>query len=481
VRETRNASRVGRLSFLTEEQKRDIYLAALEVAGRVGMKVYHEGVRDLLGEAGCEVNGETVRMPRRLIEQARLSAPAVVNIYDREGRLAMELGGHNSYFGTGSDLMHTYDLETGERRESRLEDVARAARLCDALEHMDFVMSSAHPKDVNPHHSYLLSFRAMMEATSKPLVMTAENARDLKAMIEVAQELRGGEDALRQQPYFVVYNEPISPLEHPVDSLDKLVLCAESGVPSIYSPAPLAGATAPITIAGHTCLGVAESLFGLVVHQLVRPGAPFLFGVGPAVLDMVTAQSSYNAVEYLMTYLAAIDMAKWLDLPNWGYAGTSDAQVFDAQAGLETAQLTFLAMQQGSNLNHDVGYLDFGLTASLEEIVVVDEFVGMNRKLLAGIEVNRETLAVDVIAEIGPGGHFMMHDHTYAHLREQFRPTVFNRQGREKWEEQGSLDTRQKARRKALKLLDEHEVPPLAEPVRAKLADTVAAFVEETK
>jgi trimethylamine---corrinoid protein Co-methyltransferase len=478
VKRTRNASKVGRIGFLTEEQKRDIYLAALEVASRVGMKVYHEDVRALLEKAGCQVAGETVRMPRHLIEQARLSAPSAVNVYDRRGDLAMELGGYNSYFGTGSDLMHTYDLETGDRRESRLDDVARAAKLCDALPHMDFVMSSAHPKDVNPHHSYLLSFKVMMESSTKPLVMTAENERDLAAMIDVARELRGGEDELRQRPYFVVYNEPISPLEHPVDSLEKLMLCARAGVPSIYSPAPLAGATAPITVAGHTCLGVAESLFGLVVHQLTSPGAPFLFGIGPAVLDMVTAQSSYNAVEYLMTYLAAIDMAKWLDLPNWGYAGTSDSQVLDAQAGLEVSQLTYLAMQQGSNLNHDVGYLDFGLTGSLEEVVLVDEFVGMNRRLLAGIEVDRETLAVDVIAEVGPGGHFMTHDHTYGHLREQFRPTVLNRYGREKWEEQGGMDAREKARRKALKLLAEHEVQPLPDSVGRTLATTVSSFIE---
>ena len=130
--------------------------------------------------------------------------------------------------------------------------------------------------------------------------------------------------------------------------------------PAIYSPAPLAGGTAPITVAGHTAQGVAESLFGLVIHQLRRPGAPFLFGIGPAVLDMATSQSSYNAPEYLMTFLCQIEMARWLDLPNWGYGGTSDSQVVDAQAGMEIAELTFLSLAAGSNLNHDIGYIDYG-------------------------------------------------------------------------------------------------------------------------
>jgi len=479
VKDVQNASRVGRLSFLTEGQKRDIYLAALEIMATVGMKVYHAEVEEMLLSAGCTKTPEDrILMGRHVVEQARLSVPPVVNVYDRSGELAMALGGYNSYFGTGSDLMSTYDLETGEHRPSTLDDVSRAARLCDALPHMDFIMSSAHPTDRNPHHSYLLSFQEMMRNSTKPLVMTAESDRDLSVMIEVARALRGGAEALRLKPYFVVYNEPISPLEHPEESLAKLLLCADCGVPSIYSPAPLAGATGPITVAGHTAQGTAESLFGLVVHQLRRPGAPFLFGIGPAVLDLVTAQSSYNAVEYLMTYLCAVEMAKWLDIPNWGYAGTSDSQTLDAQAGMEATQLTFLAMQAGSNLSHDVGYLDFGLTGSLEEIVMVDEFIAMNRRLLGGIDVDRDTLAVEAVAETGPGGHYMTSDHTYRYMREvQWRPTILNRYGRDKWLQEGGQDLAERARRKALHLLDAHEVPPLPAEVGPRADELIAAFV----
>ncbi len=449
MKDLSNASQVGRLQFLSEEDRRGIYLAVLEILGTVGMQVRHDEARSMLLDAGCTLTSEgRVSIPRRLVEQARLTVPAVIDVYDRNGERAMELGGYNSYFGTGSDLMFTYDLETGEHRPSVLEDVRRAARLCDALPHMDFVMSSAHPTDADPHQAYLLSFLAMMTSTTKPLVVTAENAGDLAVMVDIARELRGGSEELRQRPYFVVYNEPISPLVHPVDSVDKLLLCADAGVPAIYSPAPLAGATAPITVAGHVAQGAAESLFGLVIHQLRRPGAPFLFGVGPAVLDMATAQSSYNDLGYLSAYMCAVEMAKWLDIPNWGNAGTSDSQVLDAQAGMEAAQITFLAMQAGSNLAHDVGYLDFGLTGSLEEIVVVDEFIAMNRRLLAGVAVERDALAVEAIAEVGPGGHFMASKHTRRHLREaRWRPSILNRQGRDELGgERGSGPGGQRAR-----------------------------------
>jgi trimethylamine--corrinoid protein Co-methyltransferase len=482
MKDLRNASRAGHLQFLSEENKRDIYLTVLEILGKVGMQVHHDEARAMLLEAGCTLTADDrVLIPRRLVEEARLSVPPVVDVYDRGGEVAMELGGYNSYFGTGSDLMSTYDLETGEHRPSVLEDVRRAARLVDALPNLDFVMSSAHPTDKNPHHSYLLSFQAMMESTTKPLVMTAENAADLGVMIDIARELRGGAEELRRKPYFVVYNEPISPLVHPVDSLNKLLLCADTGVPSIYSPAPLAGATAPITVAGHTAQGVAECLFGLVIHQLRRPGAPFLFGIGSAVLDIATAQSSYNDLGYLTGYMCAVEMAKWLDIPNWGNAGTSDSHLLDAQAGMEATQITFLAMQAGSNLAHDVGYLDFGLTCSLEEIVVVDEFIAMNRRLLGGVPVDRESLAVETIAQAGPGGHFMGSKHTRRHMREvQWRPSILNRQGRDNWLADGGLDLAGKARVKAIGLLATHEVPPLPAQVAGEAERLIAEFVATT-
>jgi len=483
VKDLRNASRVGHLQFLSEEDKRAIYVAVLEILGKVGMRVHHEEAKAMLLAAGCTLTAEDrLLIPRRLVEQARLSVPRVVDVYDRSGERAMELGGYNSYFGTGSDLMSTYDLETGEHRPSVLEDVRRAARLVDALPDLDFVMSSAYPTDRNPHHAYLLSFRAMLESTTKPLVMTAENAGDLGVMIDIARELRGGAEELRQKPYFVVYNEPSSPLVHPVHSLEKLLLCADTGVPSIYSPAPLAGATAPITVAGHTAMGIAESLFGLVIHQLRRPGAPFLFGIGSAVLDVATAQSSYNDLGYLTGYMCAVEMAKWLDIPNWGNAGTSDSQLPDAQAGMEATQITFLAMQAGSNLAHDVGYLDFGLTCSLEQIVVVEEFIAVNRRLLGGVPVDRETLAVETIAQAGPGGHFMASKHTRRHMREvQWRPTILNRQGRDNWLAGGGLDLAAKARAKAIDLLATHEVPPLPLDVAATADRLIAEFAAATE
>ena len=467
------------VGFLSDDDKQAIYDAALEICATVGMRVQQAEALELLRGAGAEVEGDDlVRLPAGLVERARSSAPATVPLYGRDGAEAMVLGGRRSYFGTGSDLMNLYDLESGVRRSATLADVGLAARLCDALPNISFVMSCAYAHDIDdPHRAYVHEFGAMVANTTKPMVVTAEGVDDLEVIWRIACELRGGPEALAEKPYFVMYGQPSSPLEHPRDSLDKLLFCADKGIPAIYSPAPLAGATAPITVAGHLAQGVAESLFGLVIHQLRRPGAPFLFGIGPAVLDMATAQSSYNAPEYLMSYLGAIEMARFLDLPNWGYGGTSDAQLVDAQAGLEAGELTLLAMMAGSNLNHDVGYLDYGMTGALELVVIVDEFVAMNRRLLAGVPVDRDALGVEVIGQTGPGGDFLSTKHTARHLRSaQWRPTIINRKGYERWAEDGGVDLREQARRKALRLLAEHTPPALAADVETRIAALVEGF-----
>lgn len=471
--------RPGHMTYLTDDDKAAIYDAALEIMETVGQRVRDAEALELLRGAGCAVeDDDLVRVPRELVERARETAPPVIEVYDRAGEPAMSLGRYNVYFGNGSAVTNVYDLETGEHRPTVLADGVMAARLCDALPNVDFVMAHAHPGDCDPHRALLESFRAMVVNSTKPPVVVAENAADLAAMWEITCTVRGSEDEARAKPYFTLYGEPSSPLLHPGESLAKLLFCADRGIPFVYSTAPLAGGTAPITTAGHIALGTAESLLGLVVHQLRAPGAPFIYGIGPAVLDMATMQSAYNAPEYYMGYVCAAELARWMDLPNWGYGGTTDSQLVDAQAGMEGAEAVMLSLAVGSNLNHDLGYMDFGMTASLELIVLMDECISLNRRFWGGVQVDAETLAVDVVRQAGPGGDFLRSKHTKRHVRTaQWRPTIINREGRMRWQEEGGLDVVEKARRKALRLLAEHAPAPLPEEVKARVDGIVDAFV----
>ena len=463
------------VSFLSSEDKKNIHQAVLRILSEIGMKIFHDEALAILKTAGCAVEGDRiVKIPAKLLQQAIASAPTNIRVYDRSGCHVMDLGQHRSYFGTGSDLIYSLDSTTMQRHPCLLDDVSRAARVADALPNIDFIMSFAHPSEQVPQRAYLSSFYAMATNSIKPIVCTAKGREDLNEMWEIARILRNGEDALQSKPYFIHYAEPISPLKHPFDSLDKLLFCAEKSIPLVYSPAPISGSTAPITIAGHVAQGLAECFCGLVIHQLKTEGAPFLMGTGPAVLDMATGQCSYNAPEYLLAYLAVIEMSHFYNLPSWGYAGTSDSQIPDGQATFEAGLLTFMSAMAGSNLNHDVGYLDFGRTGSLEMIVILDEMIDQIRRLYKSIPVNAEMLAVDVVREVGPTGNFLTHPHSLKHLRAtQWRPKLTSRMGYEKWQSSGSTTLLDRARKRLHQILETHRPAPLADDVSCKILHRV--------
>jgi len=467
-----------RLSFLAESDKEKIYHAALKVLEDTGMRLLHEDARRLLRDAGCPVEDETVRIPSRLVEKAVQSTPSSVAIYNREGELAMDLGGRRAYFGTGSDLMYHIDAG-GKRHQTSLKDIQRSAFVADALPNIDFIMSFAHPHELNPNRAYIESFLAMTLNSVKPIVNTAKGRHDLKAMWEVAKVLRGGENQLRDKPCWIQYAEPISPLKHPFDSVDKLLFCAETRMPVIYSPAPIAGSTAPMTLAGHVVQGLAECFFGLVIHQLTAEEAPFLMGMGAAVLDMATSQCSYNAPEYLMAYMAMVEMSNYFDIPNWGYAGTSDSQLPDGQATFEAGLLSFMAAFAGSNLNHDVGYLDFGLTGSLEMMVILDEMIDQIRRMQKGIPIDEDQLGLETIAAGAAQGQFLTQPHTLKHLRStQWRPRLINRFGFEQWKTAGETTLLDRGKTRLNQILDTHEVKPLDDRVKAEIQGIVNNYKE---
>jgi trimethylamine--corrinoid protein Co-methyltransferase len=468
------------LTFLSREAKEDLHRAAMRILGEIGMQVIHDEAQALLRDHGCQVDGEGVaKIPASLVDEAVKSAPKSIDLVDREGSPAMDLGGDRCYFGTGSDLLYRLHYAGGQvdRRRSVLDDVRSAARLCDALPNIDFVMSLATPSDVPPMSSYLLSFVAMVENTTKPIVCTADSGADLERIWRIASILRGGEQALRERPYVIHYAEPVSPLKHPGSSVDKLLLCADRGVPLVYSPAPIAGSTAPMTIAGHVAQGLAECLCGLVIHQLRAGGAPFLMGMGPAVLDMKTVECSYNAPEYYLAYVTMIEMSHFYDLPSWGYAGTSDSQLPDGQAAIESSMVTFLAAMCGCNLNHDVGYLDFGRTGSLEMVVIQDELIDLVRRMLRGIPVDEEMIGLDAIREAGWKGNFLGHPHTRRHVRStQWRPDLICRLGHERWRAEGSTTLLDRARQKLEEILAEHRAPPLPPEQAEAIQEVVDEF-----
>jgi trimethylamine--corrinoid protein Co-methyltransferase len=234
------------------------------------------------------------------------------------------------------------------------------------------------------------------------------------------------------------------------------------------------GGTAPVTLAGAVALGNAELLSSLVMHQLKNQGAPFLYGHGVHNLDMKTMISVYGSPEYQLARVMAAEMGRFYGLPVWGYSGHSDSKILDAQAAADAQMEVMVALLAKTNLNHDVGYLEAGLTYSPEFMVLCDEIISMTRVFMQGVSLDDEMLALDVIDQVGPGGEFMSHDHTMAHWRELWQPTVFDRQRLDRWEKQGSKNINARLKECTLAIMDEHSVPPLSDSVEQEIEAILA-------
>jgi trimethylamine--corrinoid protein Co-methyltransferase len=443
-----------------------IHQATCRILRETGVRVFSAAGQELLRAAGAVVEGDLVRIPPSLVEWALASAPRGFSLYKRgSAEACLHLDGSRVYFGPGSDTLRYLDPRSGERRAFFLSDIADCMRVCDGLPEIGFVMSVGVPGDVPSESAYRHQFATMLRNTTKPVVFVCDGLADIQAISEMAAAVAGGMDRLSRYPNILLYSEPSTPLQHSREATEKLLFCAEHSLPVTHSPAPMMGGTAPATIAGAVALGSAEMLSGLVMHQLKNPGAPFLFGHGVHHLDMRTMVSVYGAPEFQLARVLAAEMGRFYGLPVWGYAGHSDSKVIDGQAAIDMQFSVSVALLAGTHLNHDIGYLESGLTNSPEMMVLANEVIAMNRRFVEGIRIDSESLAVDVVHQVGPGGEFMSHDHTLEHFREFWTPRIFDRSQLDRWEEQGSKDLNARLREATLALMDQHEAIPLPEDI----------------
>jgi trimethylamine--corrinoid protein Co-methyltransferase len=470
------AYRSPQFAVLSERQKSDIHSAALEVLRRTGLRFHHAEAVSMLKKAGAFVSdGNLVKFPERLVKQALASAPSRVMMCDRDGRPAMDLEGYNVYYGAGSDCLNLLDPYTGEHRKFVTADLINAYRLIDALPNIHFLMSVGIPTDVDPALTYDVQMALMLEHSTKPIVFVTNDKASCRRAIDMAAAVAGGHEALREQQHILLYSEPSSPLRQSETAIDKLLMMADYELPVVHSPGPQMGAVVPITMAGGLALSVAEILSSLVVHQLRRPGAPFIFGAGLHHMDMSSMQICYASPEFQLTKAAVAEMGRWYGLPNWGYAGCSDAKIMDEQAAVEATLSVIMTALGGSNLVHDVGYMESGLTASLEMFVLTDELAAMANNLLKGIEVTDDTLLLDEIHEVGPGGSYLGTTQTVKRFREFWFPTLLDRKIRSQWLDAGGTTLGQRLNAKVKKILEKHQPKPLAPEKKQKLQEIVTS------
>jgi len=465
-----------RIRLLSKEQCKLVHFSTLEVLRRTGVAVKESSAIELFRKAGCFVEGEKVHIPAPLVEWALRNTPKGVCLSDRDGHPALFLEDNNVYFGTGSDTPHVIDPFTGERRRTVLADIANVSKIVDYLDEISFVMCSGIASDVDSDISDIYHFEAMVIHTVKPIVFTAWNCANLKTIIHMAEIVAGGEDRLRNSPFLALYTEPISPLILPRESILKLMVMAEKSLPVVFAPSVTTGGTGPVTLAGGLVQGNAEILAGFVLANLVKEGAPLIYGGSGEPMDMSTTLMSYAAPESMMVVLAYTDMARYYKLPLFGYAGCSDSNLYDQQASLESALWILISALSGGNLVHDVGYINNGLTTSYEQLIVSNEVIGLARRISRGFEVDEESLALDLIHTMGPGGEYLTSRHTLKHFKENWFPDLISRKPYEKWEREGSKTLGRRANERVRFIIENHRPQPLEESIRKELKKSVQSL-----
>jgi trimethylamine--corrinoid protein Co-methyltransferase len=458
---------------LSDDQLYLLHEAGLEIMARTGMRFYDQEAVDLFIKAGAQVtDGNLVRIPPHLVEWALRTAPKSITIFDRLGRRAMILGGHHTYFGPGSDCLHIYDLDSRLRRLAVLEDVRRGVRLVDALANLDFVMSMYLPSDVPESHYERRQMAVMLQESTKPIVFVGLEAASTERAVSMASAAAGDLESLQRYPFVINYVNTVSSFKHNEESVRRLFYAAERNLPTVYAPGKLRGSIAPITVAGAMALGHAGHLAGLVLSQLTREGSPFIQSnpVGSA-LDMRTMVSLYANPDGAHGW----NLARHHGIPVFGTAGCSDSKVFDAQAAGEVALTLFDNLLNGANLIHDVGYLDCAMTGSLELVAFCDEVIGWLRHYFRPLEITEETLALDLIHQIGPDGNFIESRHTLRHVRDDWQPRLFDRLDFQRWADRGATTFQARANARVREIIEEHR----AEPLPADVARRIQALADD--
>jgi trimethylamine--corrinoid protein Co-methyltransferase len=364
-----------------------------------------------------------------------------------------------SYYGTGSDCLYIVDHRTGERRRAVLQDVVEGVRVCDALSHIDFVMSMFLPADLDPEISDSYQMSVMLNNTTKPIIFVTNEFAGCVDAVAMAEKVAGGADLLRERPFVACYVNVTTGLRHNESALKKLLFLAEKGLPALYIPLVTAGMTGPVTLPGSMAALNAGTLAGLVLSQLKREGAPVVVpGCGLTMMDMRTMVTPYCSPDGKGLTHA---MGHHYGLPLFGLGGASESKLVDQQAAAEAALTLMVETLGGANLIHDMGYLESGLSGSLVQLIICNEIVGWLEHFMAPIEINDETLALELMAELGTEGQFIESKHTRKHFREHWYPDVFERGNHAQWQKAGGKSLGERAAERVDRILSDHEPEPL--------------------
>jgi trimethylamine--corrinoid protein Co-methyltransferase len=458
--------------ILTEDEVSEIHSTALSLLENVGMAIYSSDALNLLKDAGVNVDftKNIARPTASLVEEEIKKAPREFSLGGRNSKHDLPMKKGTTYFRTPTGCTHVLDFETGIYRESNLDDLTKFARLIDGLDQIDYSGCILFPQGIKPQIRDLYATEILLENTEKHVMTQIYTAKSLPYLHEMAKVIVPDDQERQKRPPISLTVSPTSPLQCTKDATELLMGCAKYRIPIQLTSIPIMGGTSPVTLAGTLMMQHAELLMGILITQLTEPGAPIIYSSRIHPLNMKTGTALCGAIENVMLNVAMVQIARRIGLPVDVYAMGTDSNVYDEQAAIEkTLNMSYSLFISEPNVITGVGELESLDTVCMEQLVIDDEIISLVRRMYRGIEITDETLAEDVIAKVGPGGHFLRERHTRNYFKkESFFPSILNQTRRRTWEIKGSKDVIALAKEKIRKILHEHEPVPLEKSAQEK-------------
>ena len=434
---------------LNEHDLTRIAEAAFEVLEKSGVAVYSKSAQVAFKNAKADLDEDTgvVKLPRSLVEDAIASNPSSITLFGRDDACDCVLENNRVHYGTGGTAIYVLDPETGERRPSTVEDVALNARMVERLDNIHLFTINVFPNDVKEKDEIDVNrFFHALDNTTKHVMGGIYSMAGCRQAVEMAEVIAGGAEELRERPFVSFITLIISPFK--IDDHYGEITCylAEKGLPVVVPTEPICGTTSPITLAGNVLTHIAETLAGIALVQCVQKGAPGICGSVGSITNLRTMDHVGGAIERAMINAAVSQLAQHFELPLYSTGGTTDSKEVDTQAAYESAMSSLLVAMSGANYIHDIaGLMESDLTVSYEKLVLDNEILGMCQRVLRGIEVNDDSLALDLLIDKGPGKDFLAEEHTVRHMRQEFfTPQLANRDKRSSLEEEEDALSRAK-------------------------------------
>jgi trimethylamine--corrinoid protein Co-methyltransferase len=469
------------VQMLSEDQVEQLHKASMHILENIGIKFMDDEAIEIWARAGAKVDrsAQQVWIDRAMLLDLVSKAPEQFVLRARNPSKSVPMGGNNTVFSVTSGVPFVNDIERGRRDGTvpALHELCKLVQMCPPLHVMESQV--CEPIDVPVWQRYLERGWAIFTLTDKPVAQAAHGRSVATDCLNMAAIVFGGHDEIKKQPVMVSVVNANSPLTYDTNMIEGILTYARGGQPIVMTPFILAGAMSPITMAAAVAQQNAEALAGIALTQLVNPGVPVIYGGFTTNTDMATGSPSFGTPEGAWAFFAGAQLARRYKVPYRGSGGLNNSKVVDAQAAYETQMSLWPTVMAHTNyVMHAAGWLEGGLCVSYEKLIIDVEGLAMMQRLFEPVEISDATLALDMIKEIGPGGHHFGTPHTIARFEDAFyHSTISDRQNIGVWEERGRLDATQRAHKVWKELLNNYEKPPMDVAIEEELRE----YIEKRK